>query len=321
MNAEHPRIAVICGGVGAARFLRGLIDVTEPNLVTAIVNVADDMVLHGLKISPDIDTVTYTLADAIDPDRGWGLRSETWHAMDALGHYGDRNWFALGDKDLATHMERTARLGEGETLTEATASIARRWSVDVSVLPVSNDPVSTIVTRADSGEEISFQDYFVRLQHHVPVSKIRFDGIENAEATREVTTAIANADLVVIAPSNPIVSIAPVLEVPGVLDALEKRRGPTVGISPIVGGAALKGPAADMMTQLGHETDALGVADIWKDVIDTLLIDDVDAHHSTSIARLGVTPYVTDTVMATPQRRARLARTAISAARLEQLAQ
>ncbi len=315
-SSDAPRIAVISGGVGAARFLRGLIDVVPAAHVTAIVNVADDMVLHGLAISPDIDTVTYTLADAIDPERGWGLRNETWSAMDALGRYGNRNWFSLGDQDLATHMERTAQLSEGQTLTQVTAHIADAWDIDVTILPVTNDRVSTFVTRADTGEEISFQDYFVGLQHDAAISAVRFDNIENAAATPEVSTAIAAADIVVIAPSNPIVSIAPVLNVPGVIEALTARSGPTVAISPIVGGEALKGPAAHMLTQLGHDADVAGVADLWSNVVDVILLDDADADRCAAVAAHGVTPYVTDTIMATPQRRATLARTTLSAAKL-----
>ncbi len=315
-NTKAPKIAVISGGVGAARFLRGLIDVTDASQITAIVNVADDMVLNGLSISPDIDTVTYTLADAIDPERGWGLRDETWSAMNALARYGKRNWFSLGDSDLATHMERTARLDEGSTLTEITADIARAWDVAVSVLPVTNDRVSTFVTRADTGEEISFQEYFVGLQHNEAISSVRFDNIEHTTATPEAVAAITNADAVFIAPSNPIVSIAPVLGVPGILEALDARRGPSIAISPIVGGVALKGPAAHMLSQLGHDADSTGVAALWSTIIDVLLIDDVDAHRSAAVASLGVTPYVTDTIMATPERRERLARTALTAANL-----
>ena len=188
------RITVICGGVGAARFLRALTSVVDPERVTAVINVADDMVLHGLAISPDIDTVTYTLAEAIDPDRGWGLRNETWHAMEALGRYGDRNWFSLGDQDIATHLQRTARLAEGATLTEVTREIADAWGVRVTLLPVTNDRVSTRVTIAATNEEIGFQEYFVGRQHDVAISSVRFDGIEAAEPTPEVLAAITSAD-------------------------------------------------------------------------------------------------------------------------------
>lgn len=308
------RIAVICGGVGAARFLRGLVDVVDPASITAVVNVADDMILHGLAISPDIDTITYTLADAIDPVRGWGLRNETWTAMEALGRYGDRNWFGLGDKDLATHLQRTARLDEGATLTEVTAEIASAWDVGLSIVPVTNDRVSTRVTRADTGEEISFQEYFVGLAHDVAVSEVRFNNIEHAAVTPTAATAITEADALIIAPSNPIVSIAPVLAVPGVLDAIADRQGPTIAVSPIIGGQALKGPAANMLHELGHQADSTGVAQLWSDIIDVLLIDDADAALSHAISQTGVVPYVTDTIMATPERRARLARTVLSAA-------
>lgn len=314
-QADH-EVVVISGGVGAARFLRGLVEVHTPTRLTAIVNVADDMTLHGLKISPDIDTVTYTLADAIDPERGWGLRDETWNAMSALGQYGDRDWFSLGDKDLATHLERTAQISEGATLTTVTASIAERWGVEVSILPVSNDRISTKVTLADSNTEVSFQEYFVGLKHDAAISAVRFDNIENAQPTADVLNALDRAHTVIIAPSNPIVSIAPVVAVPGVAEALRQRVGSTVAISPIVGGKALKGPAANMLVEMGHRPDALGVAELWADLIDVLVIDDEDAHLASAISKLGVVPFVTDTVMATPERRARLARTTLSAAAL-----
>ena len=313
---DTPHIAVICGGVGAARFLRSLIRVVDPANISAIINVADDMVLHGLSISPDIDTITYTLADAIDPDRGWGLRDETWQAMEALGRYGDGNWFSLGDKDMATHLQRTSRLAEGATLTEVTAEIAESWDVGVKLLPVTNDPVSTRVTRSDTGDEISFQEYFVGLQHDVAVSAVRFEGVENATITNECRHAIEDADIVVIAPSNPIVSIAPVLAVPGVREALGRAQAPCVAISPIIGGEALKGPAANLLRELGHQATAVAVAELWSEVVDVLLIDDADATLGLDVARTGVVPFITDTIMATPERGARLARSTLSAARL-----
>ncbi len=310
------RITVICGGVGAARFLRSLIRVVDPASITAIINVADDMVLHGLSISPDIDTVTYTLADAIDPDRGWGLREETWRAMEALRRYGDGDWFSLGDQDLATHLHRTARLADGATLTEVTAEIATAWDIDVTLLPVSNDRISTHVTRADTNEELSFQEYFVGQQHGVPISSVRFDGIDAATISADADTAIRTADIVVVAPSNPIVSIGPVLAVPGVHDALAATNAPCVAISPIIGGEALKGPAANMLAELGHSPTAVGVAELWSDLVDVMLIDDADAALSQGVAATGVVPYVTDTIMASPERSARLATSTLSAAQL-----
>lgn len=290
--------------------------VVDPSTVTAVINVADDMVLHGLAISPDIDTVTYTLAEAIDPERGWGLRNETWTAMDALGRYGERNWFSLGDQDLATHLQRTARLAEGASLTEVTAEIAASWGVTVRLLPVTNDRVSTMVTRADTGAEISFQEYFVGERHAISLADIRFAGIDASRATDEVSAALSNADLLVIAPSNPLVSIAPVLGVPGVRESIEQRSVPCIAISPIIGGAAVKGPAARMLYELGHEATATGVARLWADLVDVLLIDDADASRSAEIARIGVVPYVTDTIMSDTTRGAALARSVLSAATL-----
>jgi LPPG:FO 2-phospho-L-lactate transferase len=315
-RTRSPRITVLCGGVGAARFLRGLTSVVNPATVTAVINVADDMILHGLSVSPDIDTVTYTLAEAIDPERGWGLRDETWAAMDALGRYGNRNWFSLGDRDLGTHLQRTARLHEGATLTEVTHELAEAWGVETTLLPVTNDRVSTHVTRADTDVEIGFQEYFVGEQHGVPVSSIRFDGIEHAAASPETLLAIERADVVVIAPSNPLVSIAPILDVPGIRAALQGMTAPCIAISPIVGGAALKGPAARMLEELGHEASATGVARLWREFTDVLVIDDQDAFRSEEISALGVVPYVTNTIMSDPQRSAALSRAVLSAATL-----
>ena len=315
MNAD-PKIAVLSGGVGAARFLRGLIDIVPGASITAIVNVADDTNLHGLWVSPDLDTVMYTLADAIDEERGWGLRNETWRAMEALGRYGERNWFSLGDRDLGTHLQRTAMLSEGANLTEVTARLGTAWDVEVNILPVTNDPISTRVTRADNGEEISFQEYFVGLQHDVAIKSVRFEGIESAQATQSVCEALHNADVIIIAPSNPVVSIAPVLGVPGVSEALRSSSANRIAVSPIVGGNALKGPAAAMLRELDHRSDAVGVAAMWADVVDVLLIDDRDAHLAAQVNQHGIIPYVTDTIMANPTRRRSVARAALAASNL-----
>jgi len=314
----HPRIAVLCGGVGAARLLRALIRVVDPTTVSAIVNVADDIVLHGLSVSPDLDTVTYTLADAIDPDRGWGLYGETWRAMESISRYGDgtSDWFSLGDQDLATHMYRSGRLALGASLTEVTAEIATAWDVGVHVLPVTNDRVSTWVTLADSGTEIPFQEYFVGHRHSVAISAVRFDGIAAARISADCAAAIADAEIIIVAPSNPIVSIAPVISIPGVVEALDASPAPVVAVSPIIAGAALKGPAASMLHQLGHEPSVVGVARLWRDIADILLIDETDASAAGEVASQGLVPFVTDTIMATPQRGERLARAILSASRL-----
>lgn len=304
----------LAGGVGAARFLRGLLQVVPPSDVVAVVNVADDVELHGLWVSPDLDTVTYTLAGAIDPERGWGLQGETWHAMEALGRYGGITWFNLGDRDLATHLYRTHRRREGATLSEVTAEITRAWDLKLRVLPVSDDRVETRVVLAHSGDEVNFQEYFVKHRHAVAVSNVRFAGVEAASPAPGVLDAIASADAIVIAPSNPIVSIGPVLAVPGVRDAVAARRERTVAVSPIVGGAALKGPADRMLVELGHESSVVGVARIYADVASVLVVDRADAHLADAVEAEGMRCVVTDTIMSSPERAAALASVVLEAA-------
>ena len=310
-------IVTLAGGVGAARFLAGLVQVRDPRTCTAIVNVADDVVLHGLAVSPDLDTVTYTLAGEIDPERGWGLRGETWQAMDSVRRYGGISWFNLGDRDLGTHLYRTHRLGEGATLSEVTAEIVRAWGLELTVLPVSDDRIETRVTLRDgdaetpAGGEVNFQEYFVKRRHGVAVSSVRFVGVPAAQPAPGVLDAIGTADLVVIAPSNPIVSIGPVLAVPGVRDALVARRERAVAISPIVGGAALKGPADRMLVELGHESSVVGVARLYRELASVLVIDHADRHLAPAVEEAGMRCVVTDTIMASPERAAALARTTI----------
>ena len=298
MNGQ--RVAVVSGGVGAARLLRGFHRSVEE--LTAVVNVADDMVLHGLHISPDIDTILYTLADAASAERGWGLEGETWQAMELLGKLGGQNWFALGDKDLATHLFRTQRLNEGATLTEVTEELVQAWDLELVVLPVTNDSLRTMVTieGPDAPSEISFQNYFVAQQHSVPVSAIRFAGAGAATLSPDARDALTSADRIVIAPSNPLVSIDPILAVLGVRDLLAERRDDVVAVSPIIGGAALKGPAARLMTELGLECSAVGVASHYNDFCGTLVIDSVDAVLAPAVEDLGMRCIVTDTVMAEP---------------------
>jgi LPPG:FO 2-phospho-L-lactate transferase len=303
--------AVLCGGVGAARFLRGLLAVVSPSSVTAIVNVADDTELHGLHISPDIDTVTYTLADAIDPERGWGLRDETWHAMAMFERYGNPSWFNLGDKDLATHIVRTERLRAGEPLSAVTAHVARAWELECALLPVTDDRLRTFVGTEQG--ELSFQEYFVGRQHAVPVTDVRFEGADTARPAPGVLDALADADHIVLAPSNPIVSIGPLLAVPGIREALADRRHRVVAVSPIVAGAALKGPADRMLTELGHEASVVGVARLYRDIAATLVIDDADAARSGDVEAEGMACVVTGTVMSDAERAAALADTVLAA--------
>jgi LPPG:FO 2-phospho-L-lactate transferase len=311
-------ILVLAGGVGAARFLKGLIQVAPPADIVAVVNTGDDTELHGLSISPDIDTVTYTLADAIDPTRGWGLRDETWRAMEALAQFEDvrpeqsqaaPRWFNLGDKDLATHFYRTARLREGATLLQVTDEVRRAFGVNVRILPMSNDSVRTRVHLEK--ETVSFQEYFVKLQHNVTVTGVDFAGAHNA--TFIDPELIQDAAHIIIAPSNPIVSIGPMRALAGVDQALAQVRNKVVAISPIVAGTALKGPADRMLLELGYEPTVLGVAGLYKEICATLIIDQQDAHLAGEVEKLGMECIVTDTIMSRPGVATSLAQCALDA--------
>ncbi len=296
-------VAVIAGGVGAARMLAALLEVVPATDLTAIANVGDDLELHGLHISPDLDTITYTLAGEINPDTGWGLRGESWQAMEAVRRYGGVDWFGLGDRDLGTHLYRTHRLTEGADLTTVTAEIASAWNLRIRLLPVTDDRLRTMVTLAegdDAGREITFQEYFVQRRHDVTVRSVRFDGADDARPGRSVLDAIDGAERVVVAPSNPLVSIDPVLAVPGVRAHLESVRHRVVAVSPIVAGAALKGPAARLLRELGHEPSVVGVARWCAPFAATLVIDEADADRTDEVAAAGVDPVVSPTVMSRP---------------------
>jgi LPPG:FO 2-phospho-L-lactate transferase len=287
--------------------------VCDPADLTAVVNVGDDVELHGLHISPDLDTITYTLAGAIDAERGWGLRGETWHAMEALGRFPKaRAWFNLGDRDLGTHLYRTDRLRSGASLSEVTAEITEAWGLGCRLLPVSDDPVRTRVTVADEGE-IGFQEYFVRRHHDVAVTAVRFEGAADARPAPGVLEAVAGAQRVVIAPSNPIVSIDPVLAVPGLRDAVVARRADVVAVSPIVAGAALKGPADRLLTELGHESSVVGVARLYAPLASVLVIDEADAGLAAAVEAEGLRCVVAPTIMSGPPEAAALARVVLGA--------
>lgn len=317
-------IAVLCGGVGAARFLRALAGVHPASDTVGIVNTGDDTVMHGLSISPDIDTITYTVAGAIDPERGWGLRDETWRAMEALGRYvpvrpsgsaAAPTWFNLGDQDLATHFYRTARLAEGATLSDVTGEIAAAWGLQQRLLPMSDQRVSTMVALRDEGIEIAFQEYFVQRRHSVAVSGVRFDGADTARPTAAVVAALRDAAAIVVAPSNPLVSIAPIRALDGIDDLLAARREQVVAISPIVGGAALKGPADRMLVELGMEASVVGVARLYAPIAATLVIDPVDAHLAPAVEAAGMRVVITESVMSSPRIGNELARRTLAAAR------
>lgn len=309
-------LAALAGGVGAARFLRGLVDVVAPESVTVIVNTGDDEEFHGLWVCPDLDSVTYALADANNPVTGWGLAGETFTVMDALDRYGVPTWFRLGDRDLATHLYRTAQRRAGVPLHEITAAIAAAWGVRTRLLPMTDDRVATrIQIRAADGTttELAMQEWFVRERARPPVVGVRFEGAPRATPTVGVLDALDAADTVVICPSNPVISIGPILAVPGIRETLIRRRERVVAISPIVGGRPVKGPADRLMGPLGIDVSCVGVAREYREFCSTLVIDTCDARDAQRIADLGVRPVVTDTVMRDARVTAALAREALAA--------
>ena len=302
-------LVALCGGVGAAKLLRGLVAVVPPADVVPIVNTADDFMLHGLAISPDLDTVTYTLAGAVNPETGWGRVDESWRVMDELERFGGDTWFRLGDTDLATHLYRTQRRSEGAPLSLITAEIAAAWKLATVPVPMSDDPVATRLTV--DGTEIGFQDYFVARRHAVAVEAVRFAGSDTAAPAPGVLEALAEADRVVICPSNPIVSVGPILAVPGIEPALAARRDHTIAVSPLVAGAALKGPADRLMSELGHEPSVVGVARLYAPLAATLVIDEADAALAPQVEAEGVRCVVAPTVMYGEAETVALARTVV----------
>jgi LPPG:FO 2-phospho-L-lactate transferase len=309
-------LAALAGGVGAARFLRGLVRVVPAHDVVAVVNTADDDTFHGLHVSPDLDSVTYTLAGAEHPEQGWGLAGETFVCIDALERYGSSTWFRLGDRDLATHLFRTELLRSGATLSDATAAITRAWGVQTRLVPMTDDPVSTRITvrTADGGTtELRMQEWFVRDRAEPPVVAVRFEGAEAARPGPGVLDALEAAETVLICPSNPVISIGPILAVPGVRDVLRRRRDRVVGVSPIIAGAPVKGPADRLMQPLGVEVSCVGVARSYADVCGTLVIDAGDASRAPEVEALGVRAVVADTLMTDARVAAALARHTLDA--------
>ena len=306
-------IVTLAGGVGAARFLEGLVQVVPPEQVAAIVNTGDDITLHGLYISPDVDIVTYTLAGIVEESQGWGVRGDTYHTLEMLGRLGAETWVLLGDRDLATHIRRTELLRGGATLAEVADLVRRSLGVQSLVLPMSNDPVATYIRTPT--ELMHFESYLVQRRAQDEVLGVVFKGAEAARPAPGVLEAIGEAEVVLIAPSNPIVSVGTILAVPGILTALRNAAAPVVAVSPIVGGAAIKGPAAPLMRAMGFEVSATGVAACYRDLIDVLVIDTVDAALAPSIRALGVEVVVADTIMRGPAEKRALALAALDAAR------
>jgi len=304
--ANKRKIAALGGGVGASKLLLGLYDVLGPDALTIIVNTGDDIVLHGLKISPDLDIVTYTLAGIVDPAKGWGIRNETFHALKRLAAYGRANWFNLGDCDLATHIHRTALLEEGKTLSDAAESIRGTLGVKARILPMSDDPVPTVIESSEG--RMHFQEYLVKRRAEPIVNGIRFAGAESARPAPGVLEAISEASRIVICPSNPLISIGPILAVPGVRERLCSRKADVFAVCPIVGGKSLKGPSDKMLAQLGHEVTALGVAKLYAEFTGTFVIDLVDRAQATAISALGMKVEILPTVMKTLAQKRKLAR-------------
>jgi LPPG:FO 2-phospho-L-lactate transferase len=303
------KVAVLAGGVGAARFLRGLVETVEPGDVTAIGNVGDDLEILGLSVSPDLDSVLYALAGRADEERGWGRADETWNALATVSELGGADWFRLGDRDLGLHLVRTEALRRGEPLSTVTARLATEFGLRITLLPATDDRLRTLV-RTPSGT-FPFQEWFVARGHRDPVDGVDFIGADSAEPAPGVLEALNEADVIAIAPSNPFVSIGPILAVRGIREALERRNAPAVAVSPLIGGRAVKGPAAEMMTRLAGGTTPGHVARCYAGLIDALVIDEADADDS---ADLGVRTIVTRTLMDGREGRIRVAEAALDAA-------
>jgi LPPG:FO 2-phospho-L-lactate transferase len=303
------RVLLLAGGYGGARMAHGFALRGEAVELTVVGNTADDLQLHGLHISPDLDTVMYTLAGLANSETGWGVRDDTWSAAAMLELYGAETWFRLGDRDLATHIRRTNLLSSGLRLTEVTARLCAALDVAARLLPMTDDSVRTKVGTAAGW--LDFQDYFVRRRHVDEVLQLRFEGAAEAQPSAEVVAAVESAQAIVVAPSNPFVSVGPMLSIPGLLDALLAARAPVVAVSPVVGGKALRGPAGAMLRSLGYEAGVAGVGQFYAQrypgLLDILVIDDADGGQAEQVAAQGIRPVPAETVMRVDDDRRRLA--------------
>jgi LPPG:FO 2-phospho-L-lactate transferase len=303
------KVVVLSGGVGGARFLRGVVDAVDPADVTAIVNVGDDLEVLGLAVSPDIDSVVYALAGLSDDERGWGRADETWNALATVEALGGEAWFRLGDRDLGLHLVRTQALRAGAPLSQVTAQVTAALGLEPTILPATDNPLRTWLDTPNGS--FDFQHWFVARAHRDPVDRVRVEGAADARPAPGVLDALHEADLILIAPSNPYVSIGPILAVERIRSALERRRVPSVAVSPLIGGKAVKGPAADMLARLGGGTSAAHVAQCYPGLIDALVIDEADAGGDA-----GVRTIVTKTLMRDAASRRALAEAALDAVAL-----
>ncbi len=308
-------IVVLAGGVGAARFLEGLVQVVPQERLTVIVNTGDDRDFYGLHVSPDLDIVMYTLAGIVDEAHGWGIRNDTYNTMKQLTRYGNEDWFMLGDRDLATHIHRTSMLRQGKRLSEVTDELRRQFGLNIRILPMSDQPVATHIQTPIG--LLHFQEYMVKRRCADEVLDVAFVGVNESQPAPGVLDAIKDAEAILIAPSNPIVSIGSILAVPGIHDMLHEASGMVVAVSPIVGGAPIKGPADKLMRGLGMEVSAVGVARCYRDFLDVLVIDEQDAHLLSRIEDLGIPTVATNTIMRDSTAKAALARKVLEAAGLE----
>ncbi|HTR36446.1 MAG TPA: 2-phospho-L-lactate transferase [Bryobacteraceae bacterium] len=299
-------IVALAGGVGAARFLDGLTRVVAPERVFVIGNTGDDAEIHGLHISPDLDTVTYTLAGLANPQHGWGIRGDSFRCLETLGRLGGDTWFQLGDRDLATHLYRTERLRQGATLAEVASEIAKALGVRSAIVPMSNERVRTRICTASG--ELEFQTYFVKRRARDRVAGVRFDGAEQAKPAPTVLEEIADAEAIILCPSNPFISVGPIVAIPGIRQALVRRRDRVAAISPIVGGKALKGPAAHMLKSMGLGAATSEVAKLYADFVGVFVLDEVDRKQAGKVEALDVRPVVTNTIMRGLRERKALAR-------------
>jgi len=307
-------IVVLAGGVGAARFLQGLVQVVPQQDITVIVNTGDDRDFYGLHVSPDLDIVMYTLAGIVDEKNGWGIRNDTYHTMQQLTQYGNEDWFQLGDRDLATHIHRTNLLHQGKTLSEVTEELRKQFNLELNILPMSDQSIATHI-RTPIGL-LHFQEYMVKRHCSDEVQDVVFVGASGARPAPGALDALKGAEAILIAPSNPIVSIGSILAVPGVHDVLHEASGMVVAVSPIVGGAPIKGPADKLMRGLGMEVSAVGVARCYRDFLDVMVVDAQDAHLVSKIEDLGIPAVATNTIMRDSESKADLARRVLEAAGL-----
>ncbi|MBA2287962.1 MAG: 2-phospho-L-lactate transferase [Ktedonobacteraceae bacterium] len=308
-------IVVLAGGVGAARFLQGVVQIVPQDQITALVNTGDDRDFYGLHVSPDLDIVMYTLAGLVDETHGWGIRDDTYHVMQQLTRYGNEDWFQLGDRDLATHIQRTNLLRQGQTLSEVSDDLRRQFGLGLRILPMTDQRVATHI-QTPAGL-LHFQEYMVKRRCEDEVQDVVFVGMSEARPAPGLLDTLKEAEAILIAPSNPIVSIGSILAVPGIHDTLHEASGMVVAVSPIVGGAPIKGPADKLMRGLGMDVSAVGVARCYRDFLDVMVIDTQDAHLAGAIEDLGIPTLVTDTIMRDGAAKANLARSVLQAAGIQ----